>query len=101
MIFIFNFKYFSALIGGSTAQIGDPSGKKEERPTLDLSDIKTNIHGLRKDLSNIFKNFIQMYEVKDNQSLIVNNSDWYSNLNLIDFLYEFGKHYRYENPNFK
>ena len=87
-------KYFSALIGGSTAQIGDPSGKKEERTILELSDIKRNTYGLQKDLSKIFKNFSEMYEEKDNQPQIVNNSEWYSDLNLIDFLYKFGKHYR-------
>jgi len=83
-----------ALIGGATAQIGDPSGKKEERPTLDLSDIKNNLQGLQNNLLSIFENFSEMYGIKDNPPIIVNNSDWYSDLNLIDFLYKFGKHYR-------
>ena len=94
MSFRFYCCLLSALLGGATAQIGDPSGKKEERPTLDLSDIKNNLQGLQNNLLSIFENFSEMYGIRDNLPIIVNNSDWYSDLNLIDFLYKFGKHYR-------
>ena len=82
-----------ALIGGFTAQIGDPSGKSEERPQLDLSEIKKNQAGIKNNLYHIFKNFSEMYEVKE-EYLILNNYDWCGDLKLGDFLYKFGKHYR-------
>ena len=71
-----------ALIGGGTTLIGDPSGKDQTRKILSKKEIDSNIS----DIERTFSNFIDL----KNNSLIINNYDWLSNLNYIDFLREFG-----------
>ena len=71
-----------ALIGGGTTLIGDPSGKDQTRKILSKKEIDRNI-------SNIERTFSSFINLKNN-SLIINNYDWLSNLNYIDFLREFG-----------
>ena len=71
-----------ALIGGGTTLIGDPSGKDQTRKILSKSDINKNI-------KNIEQTFSRFVNLKKN-SIIINNYDWLSNLNYINFLREFG-----------
>ncbi len=71
-----------ALIGGGTTLIGDPSGKDQTRKILSKKEIDNNI-------SNIELTFSRFINLKSN-SLIINNYEWLSNLNYIDFLREFG-----------
>ena len=71
-----------ALIGGGTTLIGDPSGKDQTRRILSKKEIDSNI-------SNIERTFSRFINLQNN-SLIINNYDWLSNLNYIDFLREFG-----------
>ncbi len=71
-----------ALIGGGTTLIGDPSGKDETRKILTKEEIDKNI----KNIEQIFSRFINL----NKDSLIINNYDWLSKLNYIDFLREFG-----------
>ena len=71
-----------ALVGGGTTLIGDPSGKDQTRKILSKNEIEKNINNIR----NTFNRFIN---IKKN-SLIINNYDWLSKLNYIDFLREFG-----------
>ena len=71
-----------ALIGGGTTLIGDPSGKDQTRKILSKKEIDRNISNIERT----FSNFINL----KNNSLIINNYDWLSNLNYIDFLREFG-----------
>ncbi len=71
-----------ALIGGGTTLIGDPSGKDQTRKILNKNEIDNNIN-------NIEITFSRFINVKD-RSLIINNYDWLSNINYIDFLREFG-----------
>ena len=71
-----------ALVGGGTTLIGDPSGKDQTRKILSKKEIDSNI-------SNIELTFSRFINLKNN-SLIINNYDWLSNLNYIDFLREFG-----------
>ena len=71
-----------ALIGGGTTLIGDPSGKDQTRKILSKKEIDSNIS----NIENTFSRFINL----QNNSLIINNYDWLSNLNYIDFLREFG-----------
>ena len=81
------------MIGGFTAQIGDPSGKSEERPLLKLSEIQKNISGLEENLKQIFQNFGQLYDISESPT-ILNNYEWCKDLKLGDFLYKFGKNYK-------
>ena len=71
-----------ALIGGGTTLIGDPSGKDQTRKILSKNEIDKNI----KNIEITFSKFINLKK----NSLIINNYDWLSNLNYIDFLREFG-----------
>ena len=71
-----------ALVGGGTTLIGDPSGKDQTRKILSKNEIDKNI-------DNIEKTFDRFINLKKN-SLIINNYDWLSELNYIDFLREFG-----------
>lgn len=75
-----------ALIGGGTARVGDPSGKTEMRQLLNASQIKANKEGFRAQLGR-FLNF------DDGKSLLVDNDDWLSGLNYIDFLRDIGRHF--------
>jgi len=71
-----------ALVGGGTTLIGDPSGKDQTRKILSKNEIDKNIT----NIETIFSRFI---DFKKN-SLVINNYDWLSELNYIEFLREFG-----------
>lgn len=68
-----------AIIGGATGMIGDPSGKKGERKLLSSLEIDENIKSIGKQI----KKFANVE--------IINNIDFYKNLNIIDFLRDIGK----------
>ena len=71
-----------ALIGGGTTLVGDPSGKDETRKILKAKDIEKNI----KKIKNTFNNFINLKE----NSKLINNYDWLTNINYIEFLRDIG-----------
>ena len=75
------------LMGGATASIGDPSGKTEMRKMLSYEEVNNNIEKIKKTLS-IFLDF-----EGENPAVIVNNADWFKNLNYIDFMREIGVHF--------
>lgn len=75
------------LMGGATASIGDPSGKSEMRKMLSYEEVQNNIEKIKKTLS-IFLDF-----EGENPATIVNNADWFKNLNYIDFMREIGVHF--------
>ena len=75
------------LMGGATASIGDPSGKTELRKMLTYDQINTNIDKIKQTLK-VFLDFDG-----DNPAEIVNNADWFSKLNYIDFMREYGVHF--------
>lgn len=75
------------LMGGATASIGDPSGKSEMRKMLSYEDVNANIEKIKKTLS-IFLDFDG-----NNPAIIVNNADWFKNMNYIDFMREIGVHF--------
>jgi len=75
------------LMGGATASIGDPSGKTEMRKMLSYEEVQNNIEKIKNTLS-IFLDF-----EGENAATIVNNADWFRNLNYIDFMREIGVHF--------
>ncbi len=77
-----------ALAGGGTGMIGDPSGKSEERNLLSVEQIQHNLACVQGQLSHILD-----FEVKSNPARIVNNYDWLSQLNMMEFLRDVGKHF--------
>ncbi|MBK9044788.1 MAG: tyrosine--tRNA ligase [Saprospiraceae bacterium] len=73
------------LMGGATGRIGDPSFKENERDLKSYEELDKNLS-------------FQMEQVKkllefegDNAALIVNNLDFYKNMNVLDFLRDVGK----------
>lgn len=70
------------LVGGATGMIGDPDGKKDERNLLSLEDIARNKAAIAEQYKTVFAG--QDFE-------IVDNYDWFKNMNYLDFLREVGK----------
>ena len=76
------------LMGGGTTKVGDPSGKDETRQLLAPQQIDQNIEGIKQ----IFSKFIQFGD-KPSDAMMVNNADWLDNLNYIEFLRDYGRHF--------
>ena len=76
-----------ALVGGATGMIGDPSGKSVERQLLSLEDINFNLEAQKKQLEQFLD-----FDCGDNSAEIVNNYDWFKDINLLDFIRDTGKH---------
>ena len=72
------------LVGGGTVNIGDPSGKTDMRKMLSKEEIEHNVACCKKQLEK-FLNF-----EGENAAIIVNNADWLSDLNFIDFMRKIG-----------
>ena len=70
------------LVGGATGMIGDPDGKKDERNLLTLDDIARNKAAIAEQYKTVFAG-------KDFQ--IVDNYDWFKEMNYLDFLRTVGK----------
>ncbi len=75
-----------ALIGGATALIGDPSGKTDMRKMLTIDDINHNVECFKKQMA-------RFIEFGEDKAMLVNNADWLTGKNYIDFLREVGAHF--------
>lgn len=75
-----------ALFGGGTGMIGDPSGKSDMRKMLKKEDIEHNIECFKKQMS-------RLIDFSNDKAIMVNNADWLSHLNYIDFLRDVGVHF--------
>lgn len=71
------------LVGGATGMIGDPDGKKDERNLKSLEEIATNKAGLAAQYDRLFAG---------QPFTIVDNYDWFKDVNYLTFLREVGKH---------
>ena len=74
------------LMGGATGRIGDPSGKDQERVLKSYDELDNNLQHQIKQIEK-FLNF----EEGPNQAIIVNNLDFYKEMNVLDFLRNVGK----------
>ena len=68
------------LVGGATGLIGDPK-PTSERPMISKEEVEYNFKGLKRQAEEIFG-----FEV-------VNNYDWTKDINVIDFLRDYGKYF--------
>jgi tyrosyl-tRNA synthetase len=75
------------LMGGATGSVGDPSVKDKERQLLDAEVIESNVLTQTAQL----QKFID-FENTDNGAILVNNYDWFKDMNFLDFIRETGKH---------
>lgn len=71
------------LVGGATGMIGDPDGKAEERDLKSLEEIDRNKAGIAAQYKSLF-------EGRDFD--LVDNYDWFKDMNYLTFLREVGKH---------
>ncbi len=78
-----------AIVGGATGLVGDPSGKSHERPFLDKDAIKRNLDGIRENLKTVLD-----FNSSTNAAIILDNSEWFSQINCLDFLRDIGKQFR-------
>lgn len=77
-----------ALVGGATGMIGDPTGKSEERNLLSEDVLQRNQAGIKSQL----EKFLEFDESKPNAAVMVNNYDWFKEMNFLDFIRDTGKH---------
>lgn len=71
------------LVGGATGMIGDPDGRKDEREIRNADTVAHNVECISAQYRRVF-------EGRDFH--LVNNADWFRNINYIDFLYKVGKY---------
>jgi tyrosyl-tRNA synthetase len=76
-----------ALVGGATGMVGDPSGKAAERKLLSIQDLDHNVNAIRKQLEKFLD-----FDCGENSAVLVNNHDWFKDMNLLQFLRDVGKH---------
>ena len=76
-----------ALVGGATGMVGDPSGKSAERNLLDDQTLQHNLNGVKKQLEQFLD-----FNCGANSAEMVNNYDWFKNMNFLEFIRDIGKH---------
>lgn len=69
------------LVGGATGRVGDPRGTGE-REKAEISVIEHNYDKIKAQMKKLFGEEVQL----------VNNFDWFKNINYIDFLRDVGKY---------
>ncbi len=74
------------LMGGATGRIGDPSGKDTERQLKSYEELDSNLNFQKLQISK-FLNF----DSGENKAVIINNYDFYAEMNVLDFLRKVGK----------
>lgn len=76
-----------AVLGGATGMIGDPSGKSDERSLQSLEQLTINKRNVEAQL----RRFLDFGAAK-NPAILVDNFDFYKNMNVLSFLRDVGKH---------
>ena len=76
------------LMGGGTGLIGDPSGKRDERPLLSKEQIRENLHRQRDQMGRLLD-----FDAKEVRPLVLDNAEWLVPQRLVDFLRDVGKHF--------
>ncbi|MBB2144142.1 tyrosine--tRNA ligase [Pedobacter sp. LMG 31464] len=76
-----------ALVGGATGMVGDPSGKSAERNLLTTEILNHNLAQLETQLGRFLD-----FGTGANAAQMVNNADWFKNMNFLDFIRDVGKH---------
>ena len=72
------------VIGGATALIGDPTGKKDMRKMLTKEQVEHN----KKEVKELVKRFVEVEG--ENPALILDNSEWINPESYIDFMRNVG-----------
>ena len=75
-----------AVLGGGTAMVGDPSGRTELRQMLTVETIQENRRAIEPQVRRFLSDGKQA-------AIVVDNSEWLSPLNYLEFLREIGRHF--------
>lgn len=75
------------VIGGATALIGDPTGKKDMRKMLTKEQVAHN----KAEVKELVKRFVEVDG--DNPALILDNAEWINPESYIDFMRNIGVHF--------
>ncbi len=75
------------VVGGGTGMVGDPSGKRVERPVLSVEQIDHNVSRQRAQLERYLR-----FDGA-NAARVRNNADWLRPLGFMEFLRDVGKHF--------
>jgi len=76
-----------ALVGGATGMVGDPSGKSAERNLLTEEQLRHNEERFKAQLGQFLD-----FDHPTRPALLMNNYDWFKDMQLLDFLRNVGKH---------
>ena len=76
------------LMGGATGIIGDPSGRDSERELLSREAVEKQMKSIRLQASEFLD-----FDCGQNSAVLVNNLDWISEINVIDYLRDIGKYF--------
>ncbi|MDC0512031.1 tyrosine--tRNA ligase [bacterium] len=76
------------LLGGGTTLIGDPSGKDNTRKILEQKEINNNIQNIKK----VFDKILDTSN-ENTKPIYVDNAEWLTKLNYIQFLRDVGSHF--------
>ncbi|KAM7397030.1 hypothetical protein PAMP_020029 [Pampus punctatissimus] len=86
-----------AVLGGATAQIGDPSGKTTEREPLSADAAEANTRRIRESIQTIFSNHELHFHDRSRKLgtvTVLNNLSWYKDWGVVGFLSEAGRYFR-------
>lgn len=75
------------VIGGATALIGDPTGKKDMRKMLTKEQVAHN----KEEVKELVKRFVEVEG--DNPALILDNAEWINPESYVDFMRNIGVHF--------
>ncbi|MDX2136442.1 MAG: tyrosine--tRNA ligase [Saprospiraceae bacterium] len=76
------------LMGGATGRIGDPSGKDAERELKSYEELDANIARQLRQVERM----LDFSPALSNHARVVNNLEFYKNMNVLDFLRDVGKY---------
>ena len=75
-----------AILGGGTAMIGDPTGKTDMRRMMSREELDHNVACFKKQMS-------RFVDFSEGKALILDNADWFLNLNYMEFLRDYAVHF--------
>jgi tyrosyl-tRNA synthetase len=76
------------LMGGGTTRVGDPSGRDETRKLLSPEQIEANKDSIKRVFSRVLR-----FGEGPTDALMIDNAEWLTRLNYIDFLRDVGRHF--------
>lgn len=90
------------LIGGATGSVGDPSGRSTERDAMKDTTRLDHVNRISNQFLNFFKKAVEYGKTRNpeisnltiGKQTLVNNFDWWKDMNMLSFLAIYGKHIR-------